>query len=129
MIKLKEGRKIAVLVNDEPKAIIEDTLRISNINVDYIRRSIRIVFHRGYVSDDKSFNITGEPVIIELNDDNYYSAELNKVVQGNSFTQITTPLVEHTTRWYGDFRKFDIEHYVVSSNLLPVEVEGIVEEK
>jgi hypothetical protein len=102
MIEILNPKKIAVLEDDKAVVRIEDRLRVTSYQVDYLNRHIRIFLRRGYVNGDGTFTVsTKEPILIEINDSK------NKL-----FTVITTPKETDKDRWSGDFRLIDIEESI-----------------
>ena len=52
MIKIVDGKKIAVLENDLPVARMEEMLRITSVFVDYVKREIKTIFHWGFIDGE-----------------------------------------------------------------------------
>lgn len=102
MIEILNPKKIAVLEGDTAVVKIEDRLRVTSYQVDFLNRHIRIFMRRGYLNDDGTFTVsTKEPILIEIDD------KKNKL-----FTAITTPKETDKGRWSGDFRLIDIEELI-----------------
>lgn len=142
MLNLKQGRKVAVMEGDTAVAKAEIILRITCVYTDYLRREVRVVMHRGFINPDNSFTITNnEPVMANITDEPerqklYEAANIDGVKSIKSvtvparplFTLLATPQQGHATRWAGDFRLKDIENIIKEYNLIPEELEGILEQ-
>lgn len=113
MIKLKKFRKIPVLVddiNDVVEIKKEDLLRISFLGIDYLQRTIRVVYHKGYLNEDGSFAITNnKPIILVLDDSD------------GSFTELTTPT--DPKDWIGQVQIKRLENFITRRKKLPEAIE------
>ena len=135
MLSYKAGRKIAVLDKAENAvAHTEQTLRITHVFTDYLKREIRVIMHRGLINPDNSFTVTNNEAVVciisdepeqeiirptgEIGTDGRAIMERVQIPPRPLFTLLTTPLVGHGQRWAGDFRLSDIEQMLMDYNLL-----------
>ena len=123
MIKYKEKRKIAVMEGDVAVVKDEEVLRISSYFVDFIHRVVRVVLHRGFINEDKTFTVTNaENIVIEIKDiqEQKIMTEQGIVTIPSRllYTLLITPSDNHGERWAGDFRLKDIEDMITTYNLI-----------
>lgn len=134
MIKLNSQKKRAVIETDvagNEVATIknEDTTMVTNLYVDFINRSVRVIMYRGVIVNNVFTISDPDPVLVDIVDkpetlvhvDGANGPEIRTLPQVNAYTELITPM-PNQKRWTGDFRIKDVEDIIKKHNLAKIDI-------